>query len=126
MGKVLVVDDQPNIVRLLQFHLEKEHDVFIAFNGQEALDLVDRECPQLIILDVVMPVLDGYRVLHRLKSNPQTRAITVIMLTKKDEPDDVILGYNVGADYYVSKPFNVSDIVALVRRHLGARPADAE
>jgi len=124
MGKVLVVDDQPNIVRLLQFHLEKEHEVFTAFNGQEALEVVERERPDVVLLDVVMPVLDGYRVLHRIKSNPETAATTVIMLTKKDEPDDVMLGYNVGADYYVSKPFNVSDVVALVRHSLAAGDAD--
>lgn len=118
MAKVLVVDDQPNIVRLLQFTLEKEHQVFTAYNGEEALQVVAAEHPDVIILDVIMPVLDGYRVLHRVKTQPEWRDITVIMLTVKADPDDVMLGLTVGADYYVPKPFNSKDVAALIRHHL--------
>ncbi len=120
MAKILVVDDQPNIVRLLQYTLEREHEVLTASNGAEAMEVIARERPDVMVLDVVMPVLDGSRVLHRVKSNPDTRGITVILLTVKNQPDDVMLGFTVGADYYVPKPFNSADVAALIRRHLGA------
>src|SRR5437764_1292260 len=100
MAKVLLVDDQPNIVRLLQITLQKEHEILTAFDGEEALRIVDAHQPDFIVLDVVMPGLDGYRVLHRVKSDPATQDIGVIMLTVKDQPDDVVLGLTVGADYY--------------------------
>src|SRR4051812_22896744 len=114
MGKVLVVDDHPRIVRLLQVALEKEHEVLTAFNGEDGLRVARETHPDVMILDVVMPGLDGYRVLHRLKDDPDTRGITIIMLTIKDQPDDVMLGFTVGADYYIPKPFNAADIAALV------------
>jgi DNA-binding response OmpR family regulator len=119
--KVLVVDDQPNIVRLLQMTLQKEHEVFTAFDGQQALAAVAEHHPDVIVLDVIMPILDGYRVLHRVKSNPETAGTCVIMLTQKDRPDDVMLGFNIGADYYIPKPFNVNDIAAMIRRHFSAQ-----
>jgi len=120
MLKVLVVDDQPNIVRLLEMTLQKEHEVFTAFDGQQALNAVAEHHPDVIVLDVIMPVLDGYRVLHRVKSNQETAGTCVIMLTQKDRPDDIMLGFNIGADYYVPKPFNAHDIAALIRRHFSA------
>jgi DNA-binding response OmpR family regulator len=120
MAKVLVVDDHPRIVRLLQLELQKEHEVFTAYNGEDALQLVAAHHPEVVVLDVVMPGLDGYRVLHRIKDNPQTADITVMMLTVKDQPDDVMIGLTVGADYYIPKPFNAADIGALIRRHLAA------
>lgn len=120
MGKVLVVDDHPKIVRLLQLELRREHEVLTAYNGEDALKIIAEEHPQVVILDVIMPGLDGYRVLHRIKSNPETADISVIMLTVKDQPDDVMLGMTVGADYYIPKPFNANDIASLVRRHFAA------
>lgn len=118
MARVLVVDDQPEIVRLVQVALQQEHEVLAAYNGEEALRTVAAEQPDLIVLDVMMPVLDGYRVLSRLREDPATRHIPVLMLTAKDEPHDVHLGLSLGADYYVPKPFNPKDIAALVRKHL--------
>ena len=97
-----------------------EYEVFTAFDGQEALNAVAEHHPDVIVLDVIMPVLDGYRVLHRVKSNPETAGTCVIMLTQKDRPDDIMLGFNIGAVYYVPKPFNVHDIAALIRRHFSA------
>ncbi len=120
MAKVLVVDDHPKIVRLLQVALEDEHQVLTAYNGEDALRCVAEHHPDLMVLDVIMPGLDGYRVLHRIKSDPETEQIPVIMLTVKDQPDDVLLGITVGADYYIPKPFNSSDIAALIRRHFEA------
>jgi len=121
MPRILVVDDQPNIVRLLQITLQKEHEVFTAYDGQQALKAIAEHNPDLIVLDVIMPVLDGYRVLHRVKSNPETAGTCVIMLTQKDRPDDIMLGFNIGAYYYVPKPFNVNDVAALIRRHFSSQ-----
>jgi DNA-binding response OmpR family regulator len=118
MARVLLVDDHPKIVRLLQLALEKEHEVLVAYNGDDALQVAREFRPDFVVLDVVMPGLDGYRVLHRLKSSPETEHATVIMLTVRDQPDDVMLGFTVGADYYVPKPFNTADIAALIRRHI--------
>ena len=124
MARVLLVDDHPKIVRLLQLALEKEHEVLVAYNGDDALQVAREFHPEFVVLDVVMPGLDGYRVLHRLKSNPETAATTVIMLTVRDQPDDVMLGFTVGADYYVPKPFNTADIAALIRRHIAGQAAE--
>src|SRR5262249_29409908 len=82
MAKVLVVDDQENIVRLLELALGDEHQVITAYNGEQAMEAVRRDRPDVVVLDIIMPVLDGYRVLHRLKSDPETQDITVIMLTQ--------------------------------------------
>jgi two-component system sensor histidine kinase ChiS len=125
MAKILVVDDQENIVRLLELALGGEHQVMTAYNGEQAMDAVGRDRPDVIVLDIIMPVLDGYRVLHRIKSNPETQDITIIMLTQKDQPDDIVLGFTVGADYYVPKPFNVADVASLIRRHLAAQEGEA-
>src|SRR5262249_24705288 len=103
---------------LLQLTLEKEHEVLVAYNGDDALQVAREYHPDFVVLDVVMPGLDGYRVLHRLKSTPETSQMTVIMLTVRDQHDDVMLGFTVGADYYVPKPFNTADIAALIRRHI--------
>lgn len=115
MAKVLIVDDQPDVLHLLEMLLEREHDVRTATNGADALRRAEDFDPDLILLDVMMPVLDGYRVLHRLKSNPETRDITVIMVTARADAHDVAVGLDLGADYYVTKPFEPQDILALVR-----------
>lgn len=118
MATILVVDDHPKIVRLLQVALEPEHEVLTASNGEEALALVAERHPDVIVLDVVMPGLDGYRVLEKIKSDPETERTTVIMLTAKGGRGDVLVGLAVGADYYLPKPFDPQDVAALIRRHL--------
>jgi DNA-binding response OmpR family regulator len=118
MARILLVDDHPKIVRLLQVALEKEHEVLAAYNGEDALRIARETHPDVIVLDVVMPGLDGYRVLHRIRESPEMQDITIIMLTVKDQPDDVMLGFTVGADYYIPKPFNAADIASLIHRHL--------
>lgn len=115
MARVLIVDDQPDVVRILEIALRAHHEVFAAYDGAEALRRVAEHEPQIVLLDVSMPVLDGYRVLHRLKSNPETREIVVIMLTARAEPEDTMIGLSLGADFYVAKPFFPQDVAALVR-----------
>lgn len=111
MGKkVLVVDDDPVIRNVVQAILEGEgYCVVLAEDGQQGLDILDSG-PQpldycLIVLDVVMPGINGLDVLTRLKLQPRTQSIPVLMLTGEDKAEDILEGYNVGADYYITKPF---------------------
>ena len=119
MGKILLVDDHPHIVRLLHMALTADgHEVSSASNGIEALEKVKAERPDVVVLDVVMPELDGMRVLHRIKSDPELSGTTVVMLTVKVATEDISLASGIGADYYLSKPFNPKDIQLLMHRIL--------
>ena len=117
MGKILVADDHPDILRLVLISLKAEgHTLLTAATGAEALRMVRDHRPDLVILDVMMPELDGYRVLNRIKTDPELRDTVVMMLTVHDQPEDVALGLDIGADYYVGKPFRPGDLASLVRR----------
>jgi two-component system alkaline phosphatase synthesis response regulator PhoP len=117
MAKVLVVDDHPQIVRLLQRVLETErHEVITAADGEEALQKVRDERPAMVVLDVMMPRKNGFQVLHELKSDPATQEI--IVLTGQDHDVEMKHGLQLGADWYVPKPFSPSDIIMLARRFL--------
>ncbi len=120
MAKILLVDDHPDIIRLLQICLRSEpHTLLTAFNGREALEVIEAERPDLVILDVVMPELDGIRVLHRIKTHPEWHTTLVAMHTVHDSQEDMSMGLTAGADFYLSKPFKPSEVVGLVRRVLG-------
>jgi DNA-binding response OmpR family regulator len=124
--KILVVDDDPDIVRLLKYFLEaKGRQVQTASTGAEALELFKREPPDLVILDVVMPGMDGWAVLQKIRESSQ---VPVLMLTGKDAPTDKAKGLLSGADDYIAKPFDLAElearIVAVMRRYKpSARPA---
>ncbi len=119
MSKILLVDDHPDILRLLQISLKSgPYHVITASDGLQALELARSERPALMILDVVMPGLDGYRVLNRIKSDPELSSIIVVMLTVKDHPEDITLGLEIGADFYLSKPFRPTEVAELVHRLL--------
>jgi len=122
MGKrVLIADDEPNIVASLEFLMEQAgYEVKLAANGQEALDLVASFRPDLVLLDVMMPVKNGYEVCQSLKSDPATRAVKVVMLSAKGRDVEVAKGLELGADAYVTKPFSTRDLVAQIRDMLGA------
>jgi DNA-binding response OmpR family regulator len=122
MATILVVDDHPHIVRLVQRELELEgHTVVTAADGMEALEQIRRDPPTLVVLDVVMPRKTGFEVLRELKNDPSTREIPVILLTVEDHDAAVTHGLNLGADWYVPKPFAPGDLAALVRRFLAGR-----
>src|SRR5689334_22495391 len=105
MAKILLADDHPHILRLLEICLQGDGHTFLtATDGTEALELTRAEHPDLVILDVVMPGLDGYRVLHRIRSDPDLRGTLVVMLSAQDQPEDIALGLDVGADCYLCKP----------------------
>jgi DNA-binding response OmpR family regulator len=119
MAKILVVDDHPHIVRLVQRELEAEaHEIITAGDGEEALEKIHQERPALIVLDVLLPKKSGFDVLSAVKSDPATREIAVILLTVRDQDADVSRGLQLGADWYVAKPFRPGDIATLARRFL--------
>jgi DNA-binding response OmpR family regulator len=124
--KILVVDDDPDIVRLLKYFLEaKGRQVQTASTGAEALELFKREPPDLVILDVMLPGMDGWAVLQKIRESSQ---VPVLMLTGKDAPTDKAKGLLSGADDYIAKPFDLAElearIVAVMRRYKpSARPA---
>lgn len=115
--KILAVDDERAIVRLVQINLERHgYQVVTAYDGKEALEKVASEKPDLVVLDVMMPYMDGFEVLQQLRKNPETRELPVIMLTAKAQDTDVFRGYTSGVDLYLTKPFNPMELVAFVKR----------
>ena len=112
-GKIMVVDDDSNICELLRLYLEKEDfDVCIASNGAQALELFDQEKPDLMLLDIMMPVLDGWQVCREIRKKS---SCPIIMLTAKGEVFAKVLGPELGADDYVVKPFEAKEVVARVK-----------
>jgi len=109
---IMVVDDDPDIVTVLTIMLEeKEYKVRHAYSGLQLLSDLDGEKPDLIILDLMMPHMDGLEVLDRLKADQETSSIPVILLTAQDEFENIMSGYKKGADYYITKPFTKSQLV---------------
>jgi len=113
---VLIVEDDPDIVELLQYTLEREgYPVMVAQNGERGLAEAQRRKPGLILLDLMLPGLDGLEVCKALKGNDSTKGIPIVMLTAKGEESDVVLGLEFGADDYVRKPFSPRELVARIR-----------
>lgn len=112
-NRVLVVDDDTNIVELIRLYLEKENfEVVTAYNGQSALDAFKAQAPSLVILDLMMPVMDGWQVCREIR---RISNIPIIMLTAKGETFDKVLGLELGADDYMVKPFDTKELVARVK-----------
>jgi len=117
--KILAVDDERHIVRLIQVNLERAgYQVATAFDGPEALKKVESDRPDLIVLDVMMPKMDGFEVLKRLRANLETREIPVVMLTAKAQDADVFRGWASGVSAYLTKPFNPLELITFVKRIL--------
>ena len=114
--KILVVDDEEDILELLRFNLSREgFHVFCAASGEEALKLVPSELPSLIVLDLMLPGIDGLEVTRRLKNDSNAKSIPIVMLTAKGEEADIVTGLELGADDYITKPFSPRILVARVR-----------
>lgn len=114
--KVLVVDDEEDILELLRFNLSREgFRVSCAMSGEDALKMVHSEIPDLIVLDLMLPGMDGLEVARELKTQEDTRVIPILMLTAKGEESDVVIGLELGADDYVTKPFSIRILVARVK-----------
>jgi CheY-like chemotaxis protein len=127
MARILVVDDHPHIVYLLQRELEAEtHTVRSAATGEEALQEIRQEAPDLVVLDIMLPGKTGFEVLKAMKADPVSRSIPVILLTAMDHPSDISHGLQLGADWYLTKPFRPGDVASVARRFLnGPRAADS-
>jgi len=116
---ILVVEDEKDIIEVLRYYLEKEHyRVHVAEDGFSALDIAGKVVPNLIILDLMLPRLDGIEVCKRLKTDERLREIPIIMLTAKAEEADKIKGLETGADDYVTKPFSAKELMARVKAHI--------
>jgi len=127
MAKILIVDDDPKAVKLMGYILYKEgYEVVPALSGEEALKLLKAEKPDLVILDIMMPEMDGYEVCRRIRADPETTKIPVIMLTAKAMLEDKIAGFEAGADDYITKPVLPAELLARVKVLLSrTTPAEA-
>jgi len=115
-GRVLVVEDEPDVAELLRYNLQKEGwAVLTVANGAEALRRAREARPDVILLDIMVPQLNGWEVCRRLKQDAETRAIPVIMVTGRVEEGDKVLGFELGADDYVTKPFSPRELIARIR-----------
>jgi CheY-like chemotaxis protein len=120
MATILIVDDQPGFVEILKLNLRHAgYNVETASDGAEAFQKVLAAKPDLILLDVVMPIVDGFSVLETLKADPDLRDIPVMMLTARDQAHDLARGHHHGADFYMTKPFDREDLLLAIRRLLG-------
>lgn len=112
MKKVLVVDDDPYILMSLEFLMKKNgYEVMVARNGNEALSFINSDKPSLILLDIMMPDVDGYSICRHIKSTPELQDIIVVFISAKTAEADVQQGYDLGAALYVSKPFSTRDLM---------------
>ncbi|WDO12091.1 response regulator [Flavobacterium sp. WW92] len=115
MKKILIVDDEPNIVMSLEYTFKKNNfEVFIARDGQEALDILQTAQPNIIILDIMMPNVDGYNTLEQIKREEKLKDTKVIFLSAKNKEKDIEKGLSLGADLYMTKPFSVKKLVEQV------------
>ena len=118
--KILVVDDEPNIVVSLEFLFKREgYTVVVAYDGQEAMDAIARERPDLVLLDIMMPKKTGYEVCQEVRANEALQAIRILMLSAKGRDTDIAKGMAMGADAYMTKPFSTRELVQKVAQLLG-------
>jgi DNA-binding response OmpR family regulator len=121
-SRVLIVDDEPNIVLSLEYLMKREgFEVAVAGDGEGALRAMAEHRPDLVILDVMMPRLNGFEVCQRIRAEPGWRGVRVLMLTAKGRETEMRKGLEVGADAYVTKPFSTKELVAEIRRLLEER-----
>ncbi|HEU4365220.1 MAG TPA: response regulator [Candidatus Krumholzibacteria bacterium] len=124
--KIVVIEDEDDILEVIAYNLKREgYEVITSTSGEDGLEKIEKSSPQLVVLDLMLPEIDGLELCRKLKSDPLTRSIPVIMVTAKGEESDVVLGLGVGADDYVTKPFSPKELVARVKallRRSRARP----
>ena len=124
---ILVVDDERHIVRLVQVNLERVgYSVITAFDGVECLEKVKAEAPDLIVLDVMMPRMDGFETLKKLRSDESTKDLPVVMLTARAQDKDVLTGYTHGVDLYLTKPFGPLELITMIDRIFSSQDEDDE
>jgi len=128
LGRVLLVEDEQDVAELIRYNLTKEgYDVVLSGNGNEVLRLAREHRPDVLLLDIMVPQLNGWEVCRRLKKDPELAAIPVIMVSGRVEEGDKVLGFEVGADDYVTKPFSPRELIARIRAVLRrGQQADAK
>ena len=120
MKKILIVDDEPNIVMTLEYTFKKSnYEVFIARDGQEALDILKSNFPDAIILDIMMPMVDGFATLEQIRNDENLKHTKVLFLSAKNKESDIEKGMALGADAYMTKPFSIKKVVEKVEELLG-------
>lgn len=113
MRKILIVDDEPNIVMSLEYAFKKQNfEVFIARDGSEALEILKTQIPDAVLLDIMMPNVDGYQTLTQIRENDSLQHTKVVFLTAKNKASDIEKGLQLGADKYLTKPFSVKKIIS--------------
>ena len=119
---VLIADDEQDIVETIQFMLEAEEiNCLTAYDGEQALHFAKNSNPDLIILDVMMPKINGYKICRLLKFDKKYKEIPILMVTARSQEEDKIIGEETGADEYITKPFEISEIVDKVKKYLYER-----
>jgi two-component system alkaline phosphatase synthesis response regulator PhoP len=117
--KILIVDDEVDLVETVRFPLEMEgYHVLVSYNGEDALNQARKESPDLILLDLMLPKLDGYKVCRLLKFDDRFKHIPILMLTAKSQQKDRVLGMETGANEYITKPFDIRELLKKVKAHL--------
>ncbi|MBT3366641.1 MAG: response regulator [Nitrospina sp.] len=114
--EIVVIEDEADILEVIQYNLSLEgYEVCSALDGEEGLRLIKRKVPDLVLLDLMLPGLDGIEICRKLKADPATHFISIIMVTAKGEESDIVLGLGMGADDYVTKPFSPKELMARVK-----------
>ena len=120
--KILIVDDEKDIVETVRFRLEFEGlECLVAYDGEEGLSRAKEMAPELIILDIMLPKINGYKIARLLKFDESYKHIPIIMLTARTQKTDIEMGEETGADEYVTKPFDMDMLVALVKKYLSEK-----
>jgi DNA-binding response OmpR family regulator len=110
--KILIVDDEPNIVMSLEYAFKKKNfDVFVARDGSEAVQIAEKQLPNVILLDIMMPQMDGYETMKKLRENKDLRSTKVIFISAKNKTSQIQKGLKMGADRYITKPFSVKKLI---------------
>ena len=122
MKRILIAEDEPSIVLSLEFLLtEAGYEVFTAVNGADALKLAEQHKPDLLVLDIMLPVVNGFEVCRTVRSTPAVRAMPILMLTARGREQEIAKGLALGANAYVTKPFATRELMSKIRELLGAR-----
>lgn len=120
--KILIVDDEPSIIVPLQFLMEQNgYAVLVAFSGEEAMETIGMHHPDLVLLDIMLPVIDGFEVCQRVRENPEFNDIRIILLTAVGSEANIAKGMGLGADAYITKPFSNSEVIGKVKELLEPR-----
>ncbi len=120
--RILIVDDEKDLVELLQLRIEAEgFEVDVAYDGEEALSKAKADIPDLIVLDIMMPKVNGFEVCRTLKKNPATQSVKIIMVTAKTREEDRFWGLEAGADEYITKPFDFVHLLGKIKKSVGEK-----